>query len=85
MGPISVGDMSVYIPTSLEMEASVKLPPNILLYYFYINNLWVKKMGKPMSLEEFIVRVLREHLEECLGLYTALGSEITVEARDEQP
>jgi hypothetical protein len=76
--PVRVGEMSISVPASVMAGTKVKLPPNILLYYSYINNLWVKKMGKPMSLEEFVSRVLKEHLEECLGLYTALGREITV-------
>lgn len=70
--------LKLSIPESIMPSIRIRLSPTVIFYYGYISSLWKQKTGRNMSLEEFINGVLEEHLEDCLGLYTALGREVVL-------
>jgi len=81
VGNIVAGETEITVPQSLMPRVRMTISPEILFYYGYINKVWRRKTGKSLSFGEFINMVLKEHLEECLGLYTALGREVEVEVK----
>jgi hypothetical protein len=75
---VSTGEIHLRIPSTALGKVTVTLRPEVVLYYGYINKIWREKTGRDLSLQDFINQIIKEHLEGCIGLYTALGREVEV-------